>query len=261
MEQTIKTGRFFGVGVGPGDPELLTLKAARLIQAADVLVYLVNQQGLSQALDIAQAVLGSIQSRAECLPVFMPMSRDPNIGSAVYDETATRIDALLAKGKNVVFLCEGDPLFFGSYSYLLERLQHQYCCQVVPGITSPQAAAATLNQPLTMLKESYAVISGRHSDEQILATLLNHDAVVIMKAGSARPRILKQLSKAKRLHEAHYLEFIGRENQTVISDLEAAATDVAFSQASGPYFSLFVITPSGLSRRSGQGTRAQAFNL
>ncbi len=85
----------------------------------------------------------------------------------------------------MVFLCEGDPLFFGSFSYLLERLQDQYACHVVPGISSVNAAASALVKPLTMLTESFVVMSGRHSDQQILQALNEHDSVVIMKAGQA----------------------------------------------------------------------------
>ena len=141
----------------------------------------------------------------------------------------------LAAGKSVVFLCEGDPLFFGSFSYLLQRLGGEFACQVVPGITSVNAAAATLQQPLTLLQESFAVVSGRHTDQQIEQTLAQHDSVVIMKAGQARPRILALLRQTGRWQDGHYLEYIGRDQQRLVSNLDD------LEDQAGPYFSLFVI--------------------
>jgi len=240
-------GTFFGVGVGPGDPELITLKAARLIQSADVICYLVNAQGDSQALNIAKVLIkGAAQDyghRPEMLPIEMPMSRDSSVGTAVYKDAAITISQYLSDGSDVVFLCEGDPLFFGSFAYLLERIQQDFECAVVPGITSPQSASAALNLPLTMLKESYAVISGRHSDEKIISTLNAFDTVVIMKAGSARPRLLSLLQQTERFDDARYLEFIGRKNQLIVDDLSALD-----AQNEGPYFSLFVVTRPERSR-------------
>ncbi len=233
MYKSIKASAcFYGVGVGPGDPELITLKAARLIESAQVVCFLVNGEGDSQSRNIAREHLlaGQIE-----MPIYMPMSEDPAIGSSVYDESALLIKEHLKESKNVVFLCEGDPLFFGSFAYLLERIQDEYACEVIPGIASPHGASARLQQPLTMLKESYAVISGRHSDEKIRQTLLNQDSVVIMKAGRARPKILKLLKECNRLHEANYLEYIGRENERIVEDV------TSLDPESGPYFSLFIV--------------------
>lgn len=234
---------FWGVGVGPGDPELITLKAARIIKSTDVICYLVNEQGQSQSLAIAQSIIDERPQTAIFYPIHMPMSRDPNVGSAVYDESAKKIAEYIKSNNNVVFLCEGDPLFFGSFAYLLERLESECVCQVIPGITSPQSASAVLQNPLTILKESYAVISGRHSDEIIRQTLLLHDTIVIMKAGLSRPRLLTLLSETNRFEDGQYLEYIGRENQKIISDLSLLPADVA-----GPYFSLFLITKKNRGR-------------
>ena len=230
-------GRFIGVGVGPGDPELLTVKAWRLIQSADVLSFLTNDRGDSQARSIAIDAIDAAIGVQKEIPIYMPMQNERSLANQAYDKGAERIAKKLEKGLDVVFLCEGDPLFYGSFSYLLERLEDRFECQVVPGITSVNAAAATLLQPLTMLKESFAVINGRHSDEQILAALEQHDSLVIMKAGQARVRILDLLQKAGRRSDAQYLEYIGRDNQQVVSDV------AELERASGPYFSLFVISP------------------
>ncbi|MGR6872539.1 precorrin-2 C(20)-methyltransferase [Pseudomonas sp. HK3] len=236
-------GMFWGVGVGPGDPELITLKAARIIKTADVICYLVNDKDESQSLFIAQTLVDERDHAAIHYPIYMPMSRDPNVGSAVYDAAAVKIAEYIRSGKHVVFLCEGDPLFFGSFAYLLERLESACVCQVIPGITSPQSASAVLQNPLTILKESYAVISGRHNDDIICQTLLLHDTVVIMKAGMARPRLLALLKETKRFEDGQYLEYIGRENQRIISDLSLLPAD-----STGPYFSLFLVTQKNRGR-------------
>ena len=229
-------GCFYGVGVGPGDPELITLKALRLIQKAAVVSYLANDSGQSQARAIACEAFDDVQAEQIEIAINMPMSTDRRLANQAYDEGAEQIRQQLNSGQDVVFLCEGDPLFFGSFAYLLERLQSEFECQVVPGISSVHAASAALQAPLTMLKESFVVVSGRHSDEQIRTALEQHDSVVIMKAGQARPRILALLAETGRQNDARYLEYIGRENQRVEASISSLANEA------GPYFSLFVIT-------------------
>ncbi len=235
IQKSATTGRFFGVGVGPGDPELLTLKAARLILNAEVVCYLANEKGESQARMIAvEAFKNSNPAQVE-MPIVVPILLDRTLANRAYDEGAEAIRAELDQGRDVVFICEGDPMFFGSFAYLLERLQDRYCCQVVPGISSVHAAASALQLPLTMLRESFAVISGRHTDQQIRQALLDHDSVVIMKAGQARPRILALLTETDRLDEANYLEYIGRDNERILHNVAELADEP------GPYFSIFVV--------------------
>lgn len=231
-------GFFIGVGVGPGDPELITLKAARLIQGADVISYIANEAGQSQAKTIAADLLtgsGAGVDRQQHIAVLMPMCEDRSIANGIYDQAAANIQQALDAGKIVVFLCEGDPLFFGSFAYLLERLEMTNPCQVVPGISSVHAASAALQLPLTMLKESFAVVSGRHSPEQLTRTLQEFDSVVIMKAGRSRQKIIAAISDAGRLEEARYLEAIGRAEQRIETDLRMLEDET------GPYFSLFVV--------------------
>ena len=230
-----QAGVFYGVGVGPGDPLLITLKAHHLIQSADVICYLANESGSSQARDIAQY---SIEDRSESsieIAIPMPMSTDRTAANAAYDLGAKQISEQISQGKSVVFLCEGDPLFFGSFSYLLERLSESHECLVVPGISSVNGAAAALQQPLTLLQESFVVMTGRHTDAQLEQALNTHDSVVIMKAGRARPSILAMLDKTGRTQDANYLAYIGREDQEILTDVSQLANEA------GPYFSLFVV--------------------
>ena len=165
-------GEFIGVGVGPGDPELITLKAARLIKNADIVSYIEGESGQSQAKQIAEALLSEAVAHQQQYPVLMPMCEDRSMANQVYDQAANDIRQALENNKTVVFLCEGDPLFFGSFGYLLERLQPYAGCQVVPGISSVNAAASVLQLPLTMLKESFVVMSGRHSDSRWFGSVI-----------------------------------------------------------------------------------------
>ncbi len=230
------TAKFIGAGVGPGDPELITLKACRYIQNADVISYISNEQGVSQAKSIAQDVLKNARSNLQEIPLLMPMQENRTEANRVYDEASTAIQQAIANGLQVVFLCEGDPLFFGSFGYLLERLQGHIPCEVVPGISSIHAAASALQHPLTVLTESFSVVSGRHSQEKIESALRNNETVVIMKAGRSRQRILQALRNTQRANDAQYLEYIGRDKEKIyhnVLDLDGEA---------GPYFSLFVVT-------------------
>jgi precorrin-2/cobalt-factor-2 C20-methyltransferase len=172
------------------------------------------------------------------LPVPMPMSEQRDVANRVYDDASREIRAALDAGEQVVFLCEGDPLFFGSFTYLLLRLEQDYACEVVPGISSVNAASAALCLPLTVLSESFAVISGRHREQQLVDVLNTHDSVVIMKAGRARPRILAALADTGRIDDARYLEYIGRDNELIETDVGRLAPEA------GPYFSIFVVTRS-----------------
>jgi len=227
---------FIGVGVGPGDPELLTLKAFRAIQSADVICYLENESGQSQALEIASEALKDPIKTQQHLGVRFAMSRERVAANAAYDKAIMQIQAELQLGKTVAFLCEGDPLFFGSFTYLLERLDSQFASQVIPGMPAFVAATAELQLPLTVLKQSFAVITGRHSDTKIKTALLEHDAIVIMKAGIERPRLIALLKETNRFDDANYLEYVSRDQQKVIRDLNQ------LDNVAGPYFSLFVIT-------------------
>lgn len=229
-------GTFFGVGVGPGDPQLITLKAVNAIRNADVICYLANVQGESQAKSIACDALAMLERPVQELPVVMPMSENRTIANAVYDKAALQITNHLRDGKQVVFLCEGDPLFFGSFTYLHQRLSAEFPCQVVPGISSVHAAASAFQHPITVLSESMAVVSGRHSLEQLNAALINHDSVVIMKAGRSREKILTALAETNRLSDARYIENIGRQNETQEVDVSQ------LEKSPGPYFSLFLVT-------------------
>ena len=158
-------GRLWGVGLGPGDPELVTVKAARLVGAADVLAFHSGPHGRSIARRIAEPYVRAGQiEEALVYPVTTGTTEHPDgYEGAVrdfYDEVAVRLAVHLDAGRDVVVLCEGDPMFYGSYMYTHERLADRYETQVVPGVTSVSAAAAALGRPLVERDEVLTILPG-----------------------------------------------------------------------------------------------------
>ncbi|MCK5918532.1 MAG: precorrin-2 C(20)-methyltransferase [Cocleimonas sp.] len=223
-------GIFYGIGVGTGDPEYLTLKAVRLIQQADVIAYLKSDKGVSIARDIASEWIKEQQQ----IIILMPYKTNRDAANKAYDTAENKISGYLQQGLSVAFICEGDPLFFGSYIYLHQRLSQHYHCKIVPGISSINAATALAQIPLTQQNETLAVVTSRNSDEEILSVLDNHSSVVIMKAGIARPRLLALIKQSKRLENTCYVQRAGQKGEVVIHDVSQLI-------GKGDYFSLLVV--------------------
>ena len=170
----------YGLGVGPGDPELMTVKAWRLIAGAEVIAYLCANGSESTALEIARPFL---PEHYQAIAIDMPMRVEREPAMAAYDQGAARIASVLNSGKDVVFLCEGDPFFYGSFMYLFERLYSKHKVVVVPGITSITAIAAELGQPLAERDEVLKVLPATMPAEQLAAELKTAESAAIVKVG------------------------------------------------------------------------------
>ncbi len=229
------SGIFYGIGVGPGDPELITLKAQRLIQNADVISYIVNASNYSMAREIVEHAVAENQN-AIILPIVIEMCRDRVQAGLAYDEAAKAIAAELVQQRDVVFLCAGDPLFYGSFSYLLERLSGHYPTQVIPGISSIHSATAAALTPLAMLTDKVAILNGRCADADILHALKNFDSLLILKAGVSRQKLLSLFAQADRSQDVIYLAHIAGDKQHIEFNIEA------LHEQDGPYFSLFLVS-------------------
>ncbi|GAA2667405.1 MULTISPECIES: precorrin-3B C(17)-methyltransferase [Actinosynnema] len=230
------TGRLYGVGVGPGDPELVTVKAARLIGEADVVVFHSARHGRSVARRTAEPYLREGQLHEQLVYPVTTEDSDDYQGEidAFYAECAERLAAHLDAGRTVVVLAAGDPLFYGSYMHLHKRLAHRYPAEVVPGVTSVSAASAVLGKPLVERDEVLTVLPGTLPVDELAGRLAGDDPVAVMKLGRTFPNVREALERAGRLDEAWYVE-----RATTRGERTARLSDVDADEV--PYFSLAVL--------------------
>lgn len=227
------TGTLIGVGVGPGDPELMTLKAARVIERASVIAYPVANGERSRARDIA---CGHIPAGAMELPFSLPMKTNRTPAQTVYDEVAENLRGLLGNGRDVALLCEGDPLFYGSFMYIAARLADGFPIKVIPGITSVGAAAAQLARPLTARRETFCVVPATAPIAEIKNAAQAHDCIVILKAGPHLSELRRMITDLGLLSQSTYVA-----NATLEQEVAVALSE---APDKGPYFSLVLITKS-----------------
>ncbi len=225
------TGTLFGIGLGPGDPELLTLKAHRLITGAKVIAYPALEQGDSFARSIVQDY---IPDDCEELQISIPMSVARKPAQQAYDTGAAAIAAHLDAGRDVVVLCEGDPFFYGSFMYLFSRLSDRYDTEVVPGVTSVTTCAAVLGRPLAARNEVLTIIPGPMAEQDMFDRIAAAEAVAIIKVGRHLAKIRRVLQKLGYEGNAGYVERASLPNQVVLP--LADAPDQA------PYFSMILMT-------------------
>lgn len=230
----MKTGRLYGVGLGPGDPDLLTLRAARLIAAAQVVAYPVSTGGESFARSIAAE---HIASGAREIAIDVPMRAERQPAQAAYDMAASAIAAELAAGHDVVVLCEGDPLFFGSFMYIHARLSGDFDCEIVPGVTSVSAAAARIQVPLAARNQQFSVLPAPLPEADLQAGLAAADAVAILKLGRHLGKVRSLLGAMGLTDRATYVERVGLADERVCKLAEAPEM--------APYFSMVLVTKGG----------------
>jgi len=214
------TGRLTGVGVGPGDPDLVTVRAARLIAEAGVVAYHCARHGRSVARAAAAPYLrpGQIEEVLR-YPVTTEGTDHPGgyAGALAdfYEEATSRLAAYLEDGRDVVVLCEGDPGFYGSYQHLHARLRGRFRAGIVPGVSSVAAAAAAVGQPLVQHDESLTVLTGTLPADVLRARLAGADAVAILKLGRTFDKVRAALEDTGLLDRAQYVERAGTDAQRV----------------------------------------------
>jgi precorrin-2/cobalt-factor-2 C20-methyltransferase len=232
-------GTVFGVGMGPGDPDLVTLKAARVLRAARVVAFFAKRGKPGNARTTAA---GLVPAEAELLPLYYPFTtelspRDPEYIKAMrgfYDDSAELIAAQLSQGKDVAVLCEGDPLFYGSYMYLHDRLAERFRCIVIPGITSFAGCAAGAGIPLVSTDRTFSIVPGTLSERELEERVKSGDALAIIKLGRNLSKVRRVLERVGRLAEATYFER-GTTEQAVVLPLSAKTDDQSI------YFSLVIV--------------------
>lgn len=225
------SGTLYGLGLGPGDPELLTLKAARILKSVPVIAWPAPEEGDSFARSIAAPHLPGGQHE---IAIRMPMRVDRFPAREVYDRAAGEIAAELDAGCDVAVLCEGDPFFYGSFMYLFDRLASRYRSEIVPGVSSVMAAAALSRHPLSARNDVLTVIPGPLPDADIAARLAMTDAAVIMKVGRHFKRLRALLDNLNLLPRAIYAERVSLPGEVVMPLAEHDAE-------TAPYFSMILI--------------------
>jgi len=227
--------KIWGLGIGPGDPELITLKALKILQAVDVVAYPALVDGESLVRSIAAPHMSGNQ---EEIVISTPMVVERHPAQDVYDKAALEIGAAVEVGKSVAVLCEGDPFFYGSFMYLFARLSENYPVQVVPGVTSLAACSAELALPLAARNDVVSVIPGPLDEGALERQLLATNVAAIIKVGRHLGKIKRVLDKIGASENAQYIERATMENQRILplSELDSD---------SAPYFSMIIVRRSG----------------
>lgn len=223
------SGTLYGVGIGPGDPELLTAKAIRLLRDTPVLAWPAPLDGDGMARTIAAPHIPAGKVEIAIRLGFRPERDDTD---AAYGNAAAAIAAHLEAGTDVAVLCEGDPLFFGSFIYLMTRLAPRFPIQVVPGVSSVMAAASALQIPICTLDDCVAIVPATRAEADMERALAAAEAGIIMKVGRHLPKVRRVLQRLDLLAGARYIERVGLPDQRImpLDQVEQA-----------PYFSVILV--------------------
>jgi len=229
------TGTLYGLGIGPGDPELITLKALRLLQAAPVLAYPAPETGESLARRIVAPHLdgGHIE-----VAIRMPLVEARFPAQAVYDRAAEELGGHLIAGRDVAVLCEGDPFFYGSFMYLFGRMAERFTVEVVPGVSSLTACAAVLGAPLAARNDVLTVVPAPLDEAALKTRLSGVDAAAIIKLGRYFPKVRRVLDELGLAAHARYVEHATMESQRILP-LDAVDGENV------PYFSMILVHRRG----------------
>ena len=225
------SGTFHGLGVGPGDPELMTLKAVRILRSLSVVAYPAPEDGPSFARSVVASHLSPAQTE---IAIRVPMTRSLAPAQAVYDRAATEIAKHLEAGRDVGVLCQGDPFFYGSFIQLFERLAPRFPTQVVPGVSSLMACAAAAHVPLVTRDEVLTVVPATLAEVALEKRLKQAEAAAILKLGRHLAKVRRVLKRLDLASRATYIEHASLGSQKL---LPVEAVD----PASAPYFSMILV--------------------
>ena len=237
------SGTLHGVGLGPGDPDLLTVKATRVLAAADVVAYFAKAGRRGYARGIAGSWL---KHGCTEIPLYYPVTTEVPFGHAAYAEqlgafyahAAERLALHLDAGRDVALICEGDPFFYGSFMHLYMRLKPRFACQVVPGVTGMSGCWTAAGTPMTWGDDTLTVLPGTLPAGTLRSRLTEADAVVVMKLGQNLPKVRQALAEAGLIERALYVER-GTMAAEVVVPLAAKVDDEA------PYFSVILVPGRG----------------
>lgn len=219
----LRTGVLYGVGVGPGDPELLTLKAVRALKAADVIaIPKSKEESDSIALSIVKGAVDI--TNKETVELMFPMTKDKEVLRRAREDAAAAIADRLEAGKNVACITLGDPMFYSTFSYLIPLVREklpQAEIKIIPGISSVMASAAAAIMPLTEADEKLAVIPATYETEKLRDVLNDFDTIVLMKVNKVFDKTLELLNESGLKDRAVFVERCGGESQRIVKNLDS----------------------------------------
>lgn len=243
MTMPIAAGQLYGIGLGPGDPELLTVKAVRLLQAAPIVAYFAKSGRNGNARSIAERWMRpSCQEVLLAYPVTTEIPFDDpayvaKIGG-FYQDSAETIAGHLALGCDVALLCEGDPFFYGSFMHIYVRLKTRFSVTVVPGVTGMSGCWTTAGAPITWGDDVLTVLPGTLPEATLTQRLAASDAAVVMKLGQNFPKVRNAIRAAGLMERAVYVE-----RGTMTHEIVMPLKDKADSEA--PYFAMVLVPGNG----------------
>jgi precorrin-2/cobalt-factor-2 C20-methyltransferase len=235
----MRDGKFFIVGLGPGDPELMTVKAARIVAAAPVVAFFAKRGRVGHARCIVE---GQMHEAAEELRFEYPFTTEVEVGNprylagmgAFYEDCAARLLTHLQARRDVALLCEGDPFLYGSAMYLFDRVSVAYPAEVVPGVTGMSGCWTRANQPMAHGDDVLSVMPGTLDEVSLVARLKLCDAAVIMKVGRNLPKICRALDGAGLFGRAIYVERGTMDGERIVKLCER-------EEGPAPYFSMVLV--------------------
>jgi len=220
-----KYGKLYGIGVGPGDPELLTLKGVRLINEADVIFTAASSKNsYSLAVEIAKPHISKL---TRIISLSFPMTKDEEVTRAAWNENALEIANVLKKGLTAAFLTLGDPTTYSTFGYILKSLENvmpEADIETVPGITSFHAAAARLNRTLVEAEESLLITSGAYGGDHLRKCTDSIQNIVMMKAYKNTRDINQALKDAGFYKDSVAISKCGRKGEEIIKNLDELET-------------------------------------
>ena len=229
-------GRLYGIGVGPGDPELLTVKAQRLLQRVGAICFTQLDDGReSYALNVVRGFLE--EAKPEFVSIIVP-SDDTPVSEETWREAATQIGVRLHKGQDVAFITEGDPMLYSEFSYLLESVRKTYpdvTIEVIPGVSSVMAAAASAGVPLATHGQRLAILPAVYGIDDLREAITNYDTIVLMEVNRTLLQALANLESLGLAGKAIYVRRATTQREEVVQEIHQL-TDEDLD-----YFSLLVI--------------------
>jgi precorrin-2/cobalt-factor-2 C20-methyltransferase len=229
-------GQLWGIGVGPGDPELITVKALHCLQRCPVVAFPAGRDGRR---GMAQTIITPwLTSHQVQLPLWFPYVQAVATLEAAWQEAATQVIRHLGQGQDVVFATEGDASFYSTFAYLAQAVQQQQPIiqvQTIPGVCSPLAAAAALGQPLTVQHQRLTILPAMHTLDTLEIALDQAEVLVLMKVAAVYPQVWAILQRRELLSQSRVIAHISSPDQLIYDDLSH------HPQLSLPYFSLLIV--------------------